>query len=182
MIREITGIGEGKGPYILIDDGFGGLTTWAGQLPNVDRVAIDTHPYFAFSGSANDDPINVAAPDGKMGGIWPGRACSTWADNLNSMYAITSFSFHYQEIDYFFPSQTGFGVAIAGEYSNGFNDCGFYLIGTESTTTANPDCASWNNWQGWDQATKDGLLSFALASMDALVNPFFWTWKVRKAH
>ena len=105
MIRGITGFGEGKGPYILIDDGFGGLPSWAGQLPNVDRVAIDTHPYFAFSGSANDDPINVAAPDGQMGGIWPGRACSTWADNLNSMYATISLSFHCQEIDQLFQAK-----------------------------------------------------------------------------
>jgi len=105
MIREITGIGEGKGPYILIDDGFGGLTSWAGLLPNVDRVAIDTHPYFAFSGSANDDPVNTTAPDGQMGGIWPGRACSTWADNLNSMYATISMSFRYQEIDQLFQAK-----------------------------------------------------------------------------
>ena len=97
MIREITGTGEGKGPFIVIDDGFGGLTSWGGLLPNVDRVAIDTHPYFAFSGAANDDPINVAAPDGQMGGIWPGRACSTWQDNLNSMYATICLWFHGQD-------------------------------------------------------------------------------------
>ena len=78
------------------------------------------------------------------------------------------------------PSQTGFGVAIAGEYSNGFNDCGFYMRGVEPYTNVNPDCAFWNDWQSWDQATKDGLLNFALASMDALEYPFFWNWKVRK--
>ena len=102
MIREITGFGEGKGPYIAVDDGFGGLTSWGGTLPNVDRVAIDTHPYFAFSGSANDDPINVAAPDGQMGGIWPGRACSTWQDNLNSMYATVGLSLVTKTLTSFF--------------------------------------------------------------------------------
>ena len=105
MIREITGFGEGKGPYIAVDDGFGGLTSWGGTLPNVDRVAIDTHPYFAFSGSANDDPINVAAPDGQMGGIWPGRACSTWQDNLNSMYATVGLSFRCQDADQLFQAK-----------------------------------------------------------------------------
>ena len=77
------------------------------------------------------------------------------------------------------PSQTDFGVTFAGEYSNGFNDCGFYLRSVEPYTPSNPDCPFWNDWQNWDQATKDGLLNFALASMDALENPFFWTWKVR---
>ena len=84
-----------------------------------------------------------------------------------------------READGLLPSQTTFGVTIAGEYSNGFNDCGFYLKSVEPYTPANPDCAFWNSWENWDQPTKDGLLNFALASMDALENPFFWTWKVR---
>jgi len=29
-IRKTTGIGEGKGPYIAIHDGFVGLTNWTG--------------------------------------------------------------------------------------------------------------------------------------------------------
>jgi len=74
--------------------------------------------------------------------------------------------------------QTDFGVTFAGEYSNGLNDCGFYLRSVEPYTPAVPDCAFWDDWQNWDQGTKDGLLNFALASMDALVNPFFWTWKI----
>ena len=78
-------------------------------------------------------------------------------------------------------SQTGFGVGIAGEYSNGINDCGVNLM-YAGHIPVESDCAFWNNWQSWDQATKDGLLNFALASMDALVNPFFWTWKVGKPH
>ena len=83
------------------------------------------------------------------------------------------------EPDRLSPSQTSFGVTISGEYSNGINDCGVFLQGTGPYTPANPDCAAWNNWEGWDQNTKAGLLNFALASMDALENPFFWTWKVR---
>ncbi|KAF9644373.1 hypothetical protein BDM02DRAFT_3122006, partial [Thelephora ganbajun] len=159
IMREITGVGEGKGPYIILSDGLNGLDLWVGLFPNADRVALDTHPYFAFNGEPNTEPINVPAPDGKMGGIWPGRACTSWKDTMNII-------------------QTDFGVTIAGEYSNGFNDCGFYMKSVEPYTNSNPNCAFWNDWQNWDQATKDGLLSYALASMDALENPFFWTWKI----
>ena len=49
MIRNITGIGEGNGPFIAFHDGFGGLARWAGFLEGADRIAIDQHPYFAFT-------------------------------------------------------------------------------------------------------------------------------------
>src|ERR1700753_2135860 len=84
------------------------------------------------------------------------------------------------ELDRLFLSQTQFGVTIGGEYSNGINDCGFYLNGVPTYTPLNPNCAFWDAWEDWDQNPKAGLLNFALASMDALENPFFWTWKVRK--
>lgn len=75
-------------------------------------------------------------------------------------------------------SQTAFGINIAGEFSNGFNDCGFWLRGTEAPNTLNPDCTYWNNYGSWNDTVKAGLKNFALASMDALIYPFFWTWKV----
>jgi len=105
MIREITGIGEGKGPYIAISDGISGLTTWVGLLPNADRLALDTHLYFAFGGTPNTDPINVPAPDGQMGGIWPGTACTTWKTMMNTMCATISLSFVCQEVDELFPAK-----------------------------------------------------------------------------
>ncbi|KAF9645167.1 glycoside hydrolase family 5 protein [Thelephora ganbajun] len=159
IMREITGIGEGKGPYVAISDGTSGPSDWVGLLPNADRLALDTHLYFAFDGQPNTDPINVPAQDGQMGGVWPGRVCAAWKGLMNTV-------------------QTDFGVTLAGEYSNGYNDCGFYLRSVEPYTPSNPNCAFWNDWQNWDQATKDGLLSSALASMDALETPFFWTWKI----
>ena len=94
MIREITGFGEGKGPFITISDGLGsfaGITTWVGLFPNADRVAIDTHPYFAFSDTADLSPLNATAEDGKMGGVWPAKACSSWKDNMNNMCATIRF-------------------------------------------------------------------------------------------
>ena len=75
-------------------------------------------------------------------------------------------------------SQSAFGVTIAGEHSNGFNDCAFWLRGPGNLDTLNPDCAFWTNSGAWNDTVKEGLKNFALASMDALMNPFFWTWKV----
>lgn len=88
IIREITGIGEGKGAFIAMSDGISGLAPWAGLLPNVDRVAIDAHPYFAFNGQANTDPVNVAAPDGNMGGVWPAMACTSWKSAQTDRYVV----------------------------------------------------------------------------------------------
>ena len=78
-------------------------------------------------------------------------------------------------------SQSAFGVNIAGEYSNGFNDCGFWLRGPGNDgVQKNPDCAFWGDYTNWNGTVKEGLKNFALASMDALMYPFFWTWKVSR--
>jgi glucan 1,3-beta-glucosidase len=182
IMRAITGLGEGKGPYIAISGGLNTVTMWPNLLIGVDRVALDTHPYFAFSGDPNTEPINVVASDGQMGGTWTERACTQWKVETNDMCATIRFSFPSEEIDWFLPSQTSFGVTFAGEYSNGINDCGFYLQGTETYVPKNPDCAFWNSWENWDQNTKDGIYNFMLASTDALEHPFFWTWKVGAHH
>jgi glucan 1,3-beta-glucosidase len=81
-IRSITGLGAGNGPYIAIHDGFQGVETWAGFLPGADRMILDTHPYFAFDGTASTAPI---VPNG---GEWPGEACSNWASGMNTRCAI----------------------------------------------------------------------------------------------
>jgi len=98
MVREITGVGEGKGPYIAISDGIGGIPIWAGLLPNADRLALDSHLYFAFGSSPNIEPINVPAPDGQMGGIWPGRACTAWKSVMSTRCVTVSLSFLCQEV------------------------------------------------------------------------------------
>jgi glucan 1,3-beta-glucosidase len=77
MIRAITGFGDGNGPYIAIHDGFSGVATWAGYFPDADRMILDTHPYFAFDGASDTSPISG------NGGVWPGRACSNWAQSMN---------------------------------------------------------------------------------------------------
>jgi glucan 1,3-beta-glucosidase len=158
MIRSITGIGEGNGAYISIHDGFQGVSSWADFLPGSDRVILDTHPYFAFDGQPNDDPI-ATGTGSNAGGVWPGRACSSWGPGVNT-------------------SQVAFGVTVAGEFSNGYNDCGFYLKGIPGTTTYGGDCSLWEDYTQWNESTIAGVKAFGMASMDALQNWFFWTWKI----
>ncbi|KAI6101447.1 glycoside hydrolase family 5 protein [Pisolithus croceorrhizus] len=157
MIRNITGYGEGNGPYISIHDGFEGLSTWTGFLQGSDRIMIDTHPYFAFDGEPNNAPI-ATGTGLQAGGTWPQTACNSWGPSINQ-------------------SQVGFGVTIAGEFSVGYNDCGLYLTGVGNTDSYGPSCALFMDASQWNDTMKAGLQEFAMASMDALQNWFFWTWK-----
>ncbi|KAJ3731574.1 glycoside hydrolase family 5 protein [Lentinula guzmanii] len=159
MIRGITGLGAGNGPYISIHDGFVGLDSWAGFLPGSDRINIDTHPYFAFDDEPNDSPIATGLGS-DAGGIWPAQACNAWGPDINS-------------------SRSDFGVTIAGEFSNGYNDCGLFLKGTSSYTPSyGGDCSLWQDASTWNDTVIAGVKAFALGSMDATQNWFFWTWKI----
>ncbi|KAH9175029.1 glycoside hydrolase family 5 protein [Lactarius sanguifluus] len=159
MMRNITGYGEGNGPYIAIHDGFEGVAQWADFLPGSDRIILDTHPYFAFNGQSNTSPIDVDDGLGEPGGIWPKQACNSWGPSINR-------------------SQSAFGVTVAGEFSNGFNDCGLFLLGVANSATDVGDCTPFIDWQNWSQTFKAGLRDFSLASMDATQNWWFWTWKI----
>jgi len=81
MIRGIAGIGEGKGPFIAIHDPDSGSD--AGFLTGADRIAVDLHPYFAFSGGPATDPIDTGT-GADAGGTWPKAACDRWAASLNT--------------------------------------------------------------------------------------------------
>ncbi|KIM22994.1 glycoside hydrolase family 5 protein, partial [Serendipita vermifera MAFF 305830] len=149
VIRNVTGIGEGKGPMISFHDGFLDFTTWNTFMTGADRIALDTHPYFAFDGP-NVAPLAEFLP----------RPCSRWAANINT-------------------TQNTFGVITAGEWSVAVNDCGLFVTGVGAPVAyGGGDCTQWTNYETWDQATKDSLKTFALATMDALQNWFFWTWKI----
>lgn len=158
MMRNITGVGEGNGPMISIHDGFQGLDSWSNFLPGSDRIALDTHPYFAFSGGPATDPI-ATGTGAQAGGTWPLAACDRWANGMNN-------------------SRSSFGVTYAGEFSNGFNDCGLFLNGVHGATSYGGDCGFWQDASGWNDSVKAGLKHFAMASMDALGDWFFWTWKI----
>ncbi|KAG5641224.1 hypothetical protein DXG03_005699 [Asterophora parasitica] len=160
LIRNITGTGAGNGPYISIHDGFAGVSSWADFLPGSDRIILDTHPYLAFDGSSATAPIDTGT-GANAGGVWPKTVCTRWAANMNN-------------------SRSNFGVTVAGEWSNGYNDCGLFLKGVPGTSsvTYGGNCSDWQDSTNWSDATKAGLLQFALASMDALGDFYFWTWKI----
>ncbi|KIJ69590.1 glycoside hydrolase family 5 protein [Hydnomerulius pinastri MD-312] len=157
-VREASGIGEGNGPYVSFHDGFLGLNQWAGFLPNADRIALDDHPYICFGGQS-DSPMSSYAQ----------TPCTTWASTLNT-------------------SMGAFGLSAAGEFSNAVTDCGLWVngvgLGTRyegtypGTWPVIGNCTPWTDWQNWDATMKTGILNFAMASMDALQNWFFWTWKI----
>lgn len=87
MIRNITGYGEGNGPYMTIHDGFLGLAEWAGFLEGSDRIMIDTHPYFAFDGQTNTEPIATGV--GLLaGGQWPQMACNSFGPPMNQRWVL----------------------------------------------------------------------------------------------
>jgi glucan 1,3-beta-glucosidase len=121
LIREITGLGEGKGPWIairssslshpflfhpflfhsflifrpplLVDDGFNGVTSWEGFLSGADRVSLDTHTYIAFDTPQHN--LSLSA--------FPEMACKNWGQQLNQ-------------------SMENFGLTHSGEWSMAVND------------------------------------------------------------
>lgn len=129
-------------------------------MENADRIALDWHPYICFGTQSSNSMSSYAT-----------EPCTAWGKTIND-------------------SMTSFGMTTAGEFSNAVTDCGLYLnnvgAGTryEGTyTSGGPypsqgSCTPWTDWQSWDQTMKDSIKSFALASMDALQNWFFWTWKI----
>src|SRR4051794_9730296 len=96
-------------------------------MTGADRIALDTHPYFAFDG-ANTAPLAEYLP----------RPCSRWGAAINT-------------------TQATFGVITAGEWSVAVNDCGLFVTGVGSPTAYGGDCTQWTHWETWDQATKDSL-------------------------
>ena len=159
-IREASGVGEGNGPIISFHEGFQGLAHYSGFMENADRIAMDTHPYICF-GQQSSAAMSTYAT----------TPCTTWGKLIND-------------------SMTDFGMTSAGEFSNAVTDCGLWLNnvneGTRYEGTYSVDgpwpsqgsCTEWTDWQNWDQQTKDATMTFAMASMDALQNWFFWTWKI----
>lgn len=43
MLRSITGVGQGKGPMLVLHDGFQPPSVWEGYLQGADRVAKEIH-------------------------------------------------------------------------------------------------------------------------------------------
>ncbi|KAJ7861217.1 hypothetical protein B0H14DRAFT_2742937 [Mycena olivaceomarginata] len=86
-----------------IHNGFQGTASLAGFLPGSDRIILDTYPYFAFDGAPNNIPIATSRDPPQAGEPWPKQ------------------------------TQSAFGVTVAGEISNGYNEFGLYLTGVNGT-------------------------------------------------
>lgn len=71
-MRNITGVGEGKGAVLSMHDGFEGQGAWYGFLAGADRLAIDVHPYQAFGGDFSLDPTGP---------------CLNWGLTMDTRYA-----------------------------------------------------------------------------------------------
>ncbi|EUC65954.1 exo-beta-1,3-glucanase [Rhizoctonia solani AG-3 Rhs1AP] len=164
MLRNVTGYGEGNGPWISVHDGFDPLDRWTEFLPGNDRVALDAHPYFCF-GDQDTGAITTQT----------NKPCASRAQSFNT-------------------SMSTFGMTTAGEFSNAFNDCGLFLNGVNrgarydgtfggygGPTGGANSCVKWMDSARWSDAEKAALKQFALSSMDAMQHYFFWTWKIGKS-
>ncbi|KAJ3982630.1 exo-beta-1,3-glucanase [Lentinula detonsa] len=74
-------------------------------------------------------------------------------------------------------SSKAFGVTLGGEFSTAINDCGLWLNGI-GPGSSNPECPIWDDWASYNVSTVASLKEITLATMDALQNFFFWTWKI----
>ncbi|KAF7311531.1 Glycoside hydrolase [Mycena kentingensis (nom. inval.)] len=162
-VRGASGIGEGKGPMVSMHEGFLGLGQYDGFLPNADRASMDYHPYLCFQAQSTA-PVSSYAQ----------TPCNNWGGQINSTMA-------------------NMGFVVAGEFSNAVTDCGLYVNGVNQGTRYEGDyisggpwekkgeCTEWTNWEDWSDDLKQDYKTLALASMDALHNYFFWTWKIGNA-
>lgn len=123
--------------------------THANRLPS---SGFDQHPYLAFPETQIADNHTVQAH----------TVCS-WGGGTND-------------------SSTSYGIVIGGEWSNAINDCGYWLDGVDSTpqfeVTGTGSCTAIDEWFNYSDETKQDIMGYTLANMDALQNYFFWTWKI----
>ncbi|TFL03517.1 glycoside hydrolase superfamily [Pterulicium gracile] len=159
IMREVGGIGAGNGPIISYHDAFLPRSTFNEWLPNADRISLDNHPYLCFN-EQSSAPYST----------YINTPCTAWSDNYQSVH-------------------NNFGLIVAGEFSNAITDCGLYLNGVGDGTRYEGDyihgtwprrgsCEEFTDYARWDAQTRDDIMQFALHSMDALGNYFFWTWRI----
>jgi glucan 1,3-beta-glucosidase len=156
IMRNITGYGAGKGPFMILHDGFVGLDTWEGYLTGADRIGLESHYYFAFS------PSNFGASMQQM----VTRPCQYWAGSFNS-------------------STLNYGLTIGGEWSLATNDCGLWLNsvnqgayydGTHSGSSQYyGSCDAFTDVSQFSNTFKQQLQDLTLASMDTFQNFMFWS-------
>ncbi|KAF9012075.1 glycoside hydrolase superfamily, partial [Cyathus striatus] len=121
-------------------------------------ITLDSHPYMCFQGQSDAAMSTYAT-----------APCDAWGSLVNI-------------------SMANFGLTNAGEWSNAVTDCGLFLNGVgagtryEGTfpgvTSSQGSCDEWTDWQSYNAGMKRDIMNCALASMDALQDYFFWTWKI----
>ncbi|KAF9934735.1 hypothetical protein FBU30_000593 [Linnemannia zychae] len=162
-VRAVTGVGEGKGPWAIIHDGMIGLSSWAGFMPNGDRVMLDTHQYIMF----NDDLMRMNETTQLK------FACETWGGDM-------------------IKSTKAFGPTMVGEFSTAVNDCAKYLNGIGSgyrwdgtyngapPKSPNSTCINQNNAASYTPEYKRFLSNYFMAQVEAFEQGagwFFWNFK-----
>ncbi|KAI0639516.1 glycoside hydrolase [Trametes polyzona] len=161
IVRNASGTGEGNGPWVVFHDAFLGLDNWSDFLRNADRTQLDIHQYLCFNGQS---------ADGYAERVKASQPCDAWAAGQNR-------------------SMNNFGMTHVGEWSLGINDCGLYLNGVnlgaryDGTFKSGNfpyvgDCTEYTDYTKYDDKWKQNMKKFALQSMSALQNWFFWTWKI----
>ncbi|KAH7337940.1 glycoside hydrolase superfamily [Rhizoctonia solani] len=151
IMRNITGIGEGKGPWMSVHDGLDPLERWADSMPGGDRIMLDAHPYFFF----DVQDLSPVAEQTK-------KPCTQRAAEFNA-------------------SMSAFGMTTAGEFSNAFNDCGFFFNGVKLGARYDGTFSGYSGPNGGAGSCikwmDDRLWSNMHSSFDTFQHFFFWTWK-----
>ncbi|KAI4286656.1 MAG: hypothetical protein L6R35_004093 [Caloplaca aegaea] len=173
---------SGMQQYLVVGDGFLGLSKWKGQLSDVQNVMLDVHQYTIF----NKNQINF--PHQKK----IQYACQGWTDQMKESVNVA----------------TGFGPTICGEWSQADTDCALYLnnlntgsrwegtLPTDDPTTSvtTPRCPPDSGTCSCDKANADPssyseeykqwLMMYAeaqMASFEAGWGWFYWTWATESA-
>ncbi|POW19432.1 hypothetical protein PSHT_04704 [Puccinia striiformis] len=167
MMRGITGYGVGKGPMMIIHDGFQGTgaghTGWGGYLKGADRIGLDTHTYFAFDKQSNDS------------------LDTTLTNHARFNQTNTDFGFN-------FAGEYSLAVNDCGLWLNnvgvGSRYDGTYPTATSPDTVHFPmigSCDPWKDYRTWTPDMKKSIADLAATSQDAMQNSFFWTWKISRS-
>ncbi|KAL8705489.1 MAG: hypothetical protein Q9201_001420 [Fulgogasparrea decipioides] len=173
---------SGMQQYIVVGDGFLGLSKWKGQLSGVQNVMLDVHQYTIF----NKNQINY--PHQKK----IQYACQGWTEQMQQSVNVA----------------TGFGPTICGEWSQADTDCALYLnnvntgsrwegtlpTGDPTTSVTTPDCPPNSGGCSCGKANADPssysddykqwLTMYAEAQMvsfEAGWGWFYWTWVTESA-
>ncbi|KAL9003365.1 MAG: hypothetical protein Q9188_003759 [Gyalolechia gomerana] len=173
---------SGMQQYLVVGDGFLGLSKWKGQLSGVQNVILDVHQYTIF----NKNQINY--PHQKK----IQYACQGWTDQMKQSVSVA----------------TGFGPTICGEWSQADTDCTLYLnnvhtgtrwegtlpTGDPTTSVTTPHCPPDSGTCSCDKANADPgsysddykqwLMMYAeaqIASFEAGWGWFYWTWVTESA-